>query len=174
MVHVWKDLTRHGPPLLALLLNRIWIAFVPQPSRDTGASPCAILGMNTSFINRHLCKIKRAHPLNARNIDPVLVGRRAALVEGIDAAFRTEVMLGFASAELIKRQRLLPLGNSDIPQIGRYRHSASHTAERAVAPACSSQAVGQAQRKPHGPAMAGCLVNRAIIAFFISHGVSLV
>ena len=91
-----------GSPLLALVLNRVWIAFVPQPPRNIGASPCAILGMNTPSINRYLCKIKRAHSLNARNIDPVLVGRRAALVEGIDTALRAEVVLGFASVELIK------------------------------------------------------------------------
>ncbi len=100
--------------ILTSPLTPLRVTFIPQPPRNPHSPIYPILRMNTPFTNRHICKIKRTHPLNTRNIHTILIRRRTPLVEGIDAAPRAEVMLSFPCMELIKGQCLLPLRHSDI------------------------------------------------------------
>lgn len=115
---------------------------VAKPASNQRPTSSAILRVCSAFIDRHFLKVKRTHSFNARNIDAELVRRRTALVKGVDTAAGTEVMLGFASVELVKRQRLFALQHLDVVQVGRYRHCTTHAAIGTVASAGGAQAIG--------------------------------
>lgn len=70
--------------------------------------------MHVTFVDRDHVKVKRADAFQAGGVDAVLVGVRAALMVRVDAAFRTEVMLGLEGVELVERQRILSGDDVDV------------------------------------------------------------
>jgi hypothetical protein len=54
-----------------------------------------------TIVSHHITNIKRVHPFQATNIEPVFIWARATLMMGIDTAVRTEVVLRGISIELI-------------------------------------------------------------------------
>lgn len=53
---------------------------------------------------RHVCNIKRVDPVEAPDVEAVLLGIGAALMMGIDAANGAEVVFGCLGVELIQPQ----------------------------------------------------------------------
>ena len=60
-----------------------------------------IAGMTLAVVNHHLFEIEGRDALQAGDVDAKLVRVRAALVVGIDAAHRAEMMLGDARVEAV-------------------------------------------------------------------------
>ena len=94
------------------------VAFVSQPSCNPYPATYAVFRMIPPVTDRHLWEVKGAHALNTGHVHPVLIRRRTTLVEGVDAALRAEVVLGLVCVELIKGERFLALGDSDVVQVG--------------------------------------------------------
>jgi len=57
--------------------------------------------------HRHILEVERADTLQAGDVDAVLVRIGAAAMVGVDAAFRTEVVLRRAGIEAVACQRVL-------------------------------------------------------------------
>src|SRR6516164_9916575 len=104
--------------------------------------------------HRHVGKIKRAHALQARGIDPVLVRVGAAAMVRVDAASRAEVVLRNAGIEPVFAQRLFTGLERNGAGGGRHRHRAAHPAIRAGAAAGGVQTVDQFHSEAHGAAVA--------------------
>jgi hypothetical protein len=106
----------------------------------------------------HLGEVKRAQPLQAGNVDAILLRIRSPLMMGVDPALRAEIVLGRVRVELIKRQQIFAGQDRDVSKIGRYRNGATHTADRAIATARGIQAVSQTDMKAHRATVA-CTVD---------------
>ena len=142
---------------------------VSQPASDHRATSRTVFGVHATFVDRDFSEIKRTHTFYARHIDPVLVGGRPALVKGVDATLGAEMVFRFACIEPVQGERIFTLRDFDVVQVGRNRYGSTHTAVRAVASPGSAQAIGQAQSKAHGSAMASSFVNGALVEVFIGH-----
>ncbi len=66
-------------------------------------------GMPLPVVNHHLAEIERREAFEAGNVDAKLMRIRAALVMGVDAADRAEMMLGRPGIEAVGRELVLTL-----------------------------------------------------------------
>lgn len=89
--------------------------------------------MRNAFEHRHAGEVERADALKAGDVDADFVGVRAAAVMRVDAADRTEVMLGGPGVELIQAQNLGAVRHGEVLQQRADDDSAAHPAERAIA-----------------------------------------
>jgi hypothetical protein len=128
---------------------------VPEMANDPARSPTTIRRMVYTIENRDVVEIKRTNAFEASHIYTVLSAVRPALVEGIDAALRAEVVFCSAGIELVDAECLLTLLNRDPIEIGRNDNSATHPAVRAVTASCSAKTVRESDREADASAMAG-------------------
>ena len=54
-----------------------------------------------TVVGHHITNIKRVHPFQTTNIEPVFIWARATLMVGIDTAVRAKVVLRGVGIELI-------------------------------------------------------------------------
>src|SRR5215469_4073777 len=102
-----------------------------------------------TVVDRDLLKIERAYPLQARDIDTVLLRIRAALVMRIDAAARTETMPCRVGVELVNGEEFASLSNVDAVQVRRHRNRAAHATVRARTTPRRTQPVSQLYSELH-------------------------
>ena len=125
---------------------------ITQMSHDTTA---AILGMVGAVEHRHVFEVERAQSFQAGNVDAILMGIGAPLVERVDATLRTEEMFRRACVETVFAQRVFALVDPDAIEIGGDGHRTSHAAERTVASPRGAQPIGELHREADGTAVTG-------------------
>ena len=84
--------------------------------------------MRDTVLHRDFLEVEGAYALQAGNVDPVLIGIRAPLVMGVDAAFRAKVMLRRHGVELIERQKVRALADFKIAKFRRHGYRSAHAA----------------------------------------------
>src|SRR4249920_2490854 len=105
----------------------------------------------------HLGEVERADAVEAGDVDAVLVGVRATLVVGVDAATRAEEVLRGAGVELVGGERVRAGEDLDPADRRRYRDRAAHAAIGAGAAPRGAKAVAQPGAEPHRAAVAGAV-----------------
>src|SRR5207302_367744 len=115
-------------------------------SKNQGASSCqrkSVCDMAGTVVDRHPLKIERTHPLKACDIDTVLPGIRTALMMGVDATARAEVMLCGVGVELVKREQFAAPSNVDAIQIRGHRNRPAHATVRTRTTPRRTKPIGQ-------------------------------
>src|SRR5690606_18573000 len=125
--------------------------------------------VGSPFANGYFPEVERAHAFNACDIHTILIGAGTTLVEGIDPAFRAEVMFRHLSLELVERKSVLPLQHFEVGKIYRNCNGAPHAAVRTIASTGAPYSIRQFQLETDRPAVAGCLVDRTVIGTLFSH-----
>lgn len=87
-----------------------------------------VIGVPYAVHDRHLGEVEWADAFETRDIDAVLLRIRAALVMGVDAALRTEEMLGLAGIEPVAGQLVLAPDDMQAAQGRGHRDRAAHSA----------------------------------------------
>jgi len=109
--------------------------------------------------DRHLTQLKGVHPFEARHIESKLTGIRAALVMGVDAAHRAEVVFGRHGVELVEGQFVRTLYDSEAIERHTCGDGTSPAAEGAIASPWILKTVGKHDLELNRPAVAGGLVK---------------
>ena len=128
---------------------------VPEMANDPARSPATIRRMVHTIENRDVVEIKRTDAFEASHIYTVLSAVRTALVEGMYAALRTEVVFCSAGIKLVDAECLLTLLKGDPTEIGRNDDGTTHAAVRTVTASCGAKTVGEPDREADASAMAG-------------------
>lgn len=102
----------------------------------------------------YLGKIKGADAIKAGDVHRRGVGRRTALVVGVNAAKRAEEMLGRAGMETVAGEDIGTLKHPDAPFWHQHDNRAPHPAIGAVAPPDRGEAIGERHFEAHSTAMA--------------------
>src|ERR1700733_8504758 len=98
--------------------------------------------MDDAVEHENFSEVEGAKTLQAGGVDAVLVRVRAPAVVGVDAAGRTEIMLGDPGVELVARQPLLAPGELDVADPRGQGDGAAHPAVRTVAAPRGGEALG--------------------------------
>jgi hypothetical protein len=121
--------------------------------------------MGHAIHDLNLWKIEGADALDTGDVDAELVGVRAALMMGVDAAGLAEIVFRRAGVELVERQIVFALNELDIRKLRRHRGRTAHPAIGTGAAPDRIELVRQPKPEPDGAAMAG----RIVLLSFVAH-----
>ena len=103
------------------------------------------------------CKIEWRYALQTSRIRAELAWIGTALVEGVNPAFRAEIVLSRAGIELIQRQRIFTFEDFHAIEIGGNSDGPAHPAIGAGAAPRRVKAIGKFDAKAHRSAVAGAV-----------------
>ena len=113
--------------------------------------------------NRHLGKIERADPVEARDVHAVLALVGSSLMVRVYSAAGTEEVLRNASMEAVTRQSILALQQLDPARFRHDDNGAAHPAIGTVAAPDRIEAVAKRRFETHSAAMAPARPNFRVI-----------
>jgi len=107
----------------------------------------------------HGPQVKRIDTLETCHVEAILPGLRAPLVMRVDAAHRAEIVLRRSCVELVKRELVRSLQDSQAVNGNRGGYRTSHAAKRTIATTDFLESLWEIQFELHCAAMAGGGVN---------------
>src|SRR6185295_502091 len=143
--------------------------FEPQHALGVGGVGRIVAGMELAVVDHDLGEIERRDALEAGNVDRELVGVRAALVVGIDAAHRAEMMLGDARVEAVGGELVGAFEDPESVMGRSHRDRPAHPADRAGAAPRRGQPKRQLRRELHCAAMARAVERDRIARLDVDH-----
>lgn len=110
-----------------------------------------------AVIDGNNLEIEGGNTFEAGSIYTKLVWAGAALVEGVNPAFRAEIVLSRTGIELIQRQRIFTFEDFHAIEIGGNSDCSAHPAIGAGAAPRRVKAIGKFDAKAHRSAVAGAV-----------------